>query len=529
MYSSLVILALVCTAFAIALATLMAFSLVERGHEASLRKLARSERGRVVFLFDGERLLDATPAARQLLETASAGAAQAGWSTLAALLRPRFAALGEVEEGLAEQGEMRLTSSDRLTTLSAEWLEGVARIELLGEDGDSQMARLDRHAVDALRGELSILRDMAANVPYLTWRENERGEIIWANQAYLDIAEAANPANPIPPWPPARLFAPEDLGESALATGPQRAQLALGGEYGEHWFEIHRIQTGDDVQFSAFAADETVRAQKALSEFFTTLTKTFAHLPVGLAIFDQQRKLALFNPALTDLTMLPVEFLCGQPTLFAFLDALRDKRMMPEPKDYKSWRHRLSDLEDMAVNGSYCETWHLPTGQTYRVTGRPHPEGAVAFLFEDITSEISLTRRFRAELEMGQAALDSMGEAVAVFNSSGILSMSNRAYAELWGVDPGTSLADMSVIDATGNWQDMCNPTPVWNQLRAFVRESGDRRRWEAPVTLKDGRALRCRFVPLGNGATLAAFEIASEMAHEFRHRALPALAEAKM
>ena len=62
--------------------------------------------------------------------------------------------------------------------------------------------------------------------------------------------------------------------------------------------------------------------------------------------------------------------------------------MMPEPKDYRSWRQQMSDLEAAAQNGTYEETWALPTGQTYRVTGRPHPDGAVALLFEDISAEV---------------------------------------------------------------------------------------------------------------------------------------------
>ena len=41
----------------------------------------------------------------------------------------------------------------------------------------------------------------------------------------------------------------------------------------------------------------------------------------------------------------------------------------------------------------------LPNGLTYRVRGRPHPNGALAFLFENISAEISLTRKFRTKLD----------------------------------------------------------------------------------------------------------------------------------
>ena len=55
-----------------------------------------------------------------------------------------------------------------------------------------------------------------------------------------------------------------------------------------------------------------------------------------------------------------------------------------------------------ATDGRYQETWSLENGQTYSIRGRPHPDGATAFLIEDITAEVTLTRNFRAELEQSQ-------------------------------------------------------------------------------------------------------------------------------
>jgi hypothetical protein len=44
------------------------------------------------------------------------------------------------------------------------------------------------------------------------------------------------------------------------------------------------------------AADSAVQAETALREFMQTLTKTFADLPIGLAIFDRSRVLADVQP-----------------------------------------------------------------------------------------------------------------------------------------------------------------------------------------------------------------------------------------
>ncbi len=477
-----------------------------------------------MFLFEGEHLVDASREGAALLSSSHRTGTE--WAHLAGLLQPpRFPGLKDWIRDLADMGEMSLTSSDGTSRIDAEWHHGVARLNLVDAETAAGQVELDRHSLTAMRHELDTLRATAEHVPYMVWRESEDGMITWANRAYLDMAEAMEPSGEAPPWPPRPIFdRPPRLAavEDRKADEPRRVALSLPGDDTRHWFDIHQEQLGEETLFTAAPpADKVVRAETALSEFVTTLTKTFAHLPIGLAIFDRERRLALFNPALTDLTALPITFLVAKPTLFAFLDSLREKRMMPEPKDYKSWRQQMSELEAQAVDGTYEETWALPTGQTYRVTGRPHPDGAVAFLFEDITAEISLTRRFRSELEMGQSALDCLDEAVAVFRpGSGVLAMSNAAYADIWGGNdpPSTSFEDMTITEASINWQRLSAPTPVWDKLRRFVVSPGDREEWTASVALKDGRVVDCRFAPpMARGATLAAFRIAEPKSDELR------------
>jgi hypothetical protein len=107
---------------------------------------------------------------------------------------------------------------------------------------------------------------------------------------------------------------------------------------------------------------------------------------------------------------------------------------------------------------------------------------------------------------MGQAVIDSLEEAVAVFTAAGALAMTNAAYVDLWGHDPDTELSEMSVGEATALWLSRSAPTPAWGDFRDFARLGPARAEWSADVLLRDGRALGCRFVPLSDGGTLAAF-----------------------
>ena len=249
-----------------------------------------------------------------------------------------------------------------------------------------------------------------------------------------------------------------------------------------------------------------VEAETAQRKFVQTMTKTFAQLSIGLAIFDRNRQLALFNPALIDLTTLPPDFLSCRPSLSSFFDRLRDQHMMPEPKNYRSWRKQMNDLLEAAEDGNYQETWSLPSGSVYSVSGRPHPDGAVAFLFEDITAEITLTRRFRAEMDLMQSILDKLADAIAVFADDGTLALTNYAYQKLWGDADDAGFHSDSVMDVTRKWQERCVATPILGEIRDFVEMRDNRAEWSAEIGMRDGTKLDCTVTPMQNGATIVRF-----------------------
>ena len=458
-----------------------------------------------VYLFDDTTLIDASPNARKHLPRQTGD--ETDWQRFITAFSPRFSTLANDLRTLAESGSLTILPDDPddQIRINAEWQDGFARLSV--SETTPAKPVIDPVNLSALESELETLRNTAKLAPYLVWKETRDGNINWANTAYLDLVTTLHPKS-AKNWPPKHLFG--HLAKTAASPQPEMKRVSIKGQKPDEvlWFDLLCKKTNGSTLCFATPADAIVQAETSLNGFVQTLTKTFAHLSIGLAVFDKNRQLALFNPALTDLTRLPIDFLSARPTLFAFLDRLRENQMMPEPKDYKSWRHQMLALEEAAADGTYEETWTLPGGQTYRVNGRPHPDGAVALLFEDISAEISLTRNFREELEVGQAVLDALEDAVVVFSQTGMITISNAAYASLWGVDPGTSFAEMSITDATRSWQDICDPTPLWGHLRDFVGDPDDRRNWFGDATLDDGRQLECQISPLAGGATMVKFHV---------------------
>lgn len=463
-----------------------------------------------VFLFDDESLVDATRAAHRLLSQAPRNPSD--WHRLTALLGPRFPGLATKMRDLAAAGEIAVEEADGQALLRARMSGALARIELIDPPRSAEDAGIDRQSLAALDAELDMLRQVVAQMPALAWQQNAEGAVIWANRAYMTLVEETRPGEDALIWPLPHLFDATGSGPMSDDLAPRRLSVTLP-DGTQKWFDCMAFPQQGKPMFFALSADAAAQAETALTKFIQTLTKTFAGLPTGIAIFNRNRNLVMFNPALVDLCRLDPQFLAMRPTLFAFLDQLREHQIMPEPKNYKTWREKMTALEEDAASGGYEETWTMHSGQTYRVSGRPHPDGAVAFLFEDISSEISLTRRFRAEIEMGQAVLDSMDEAIAIFSSSGVLTMSNAAYVRLWGRDPSMTLGDIDVHEALLHWQTRCEPSPAWNVVRDRIAEGSTRKDWQGAVRLHDGRPLKCRLTPIAGGATLIGFSTVSAAA----------------
>jgi PAS domain-containing protein len=378
---------------------------------------------------------------------------------------------------------------------------------------------VDIATLDALGAEAEDLRGALDAGGTVIWKQDGVGRVLWANAPYFALADRLSPAlaDDTPraaTWPAPALFA-DHLDPMPDGETPRRCRLSLppGDEaLGTHadgalWFDVSARPHGDgNILCTAAPVDRLVAAETSLRNFVQTLSKTFAHLPIGLAIFDRRRELMLFNPALLTLSTLGSDFLSNRPTLVAFLDALRDRQRMPEPKNYRHWRDEIARLEQDASDGTYQEMWTLPTGQSFRVIGRPHPDGALAFMFEDITSEMSLTRKFRGDLELHQSVLDSLPDAIAVFSGEGRMVLANDGYATLWGGAAPAAPGAQSLADATRIWQAHSLPTDIWRDIGQFAARTVERTSWSAQLTLRDGRRMTLRVAPLTGGAMSVRF-----------------------
>ncbi len=342
------------------------------------------------------------------------------------------------------------------------------------------------------------LQQTLDNAPLIIWTE-KNNKVVWSNAPCQTRFEQISQLG---------ITAFDPLPKSPRNKGLKRMRIQTPGQNDPVEFVVEHVSLDNKSIYYASDAKPLIETEQELQRFIQTLTGTFAHLPIGLTIFDKKRDLSLFNPALSDLLNLPAEWLIRRPSLMSFLDRLRSEGIMPEPDDFNSLRQEFQNLESGAVEGTYQAEWTLANGRIYRVVGRPHIQGGLALLFEDISKSVMVERQYRAELEQLYSAFDSLADGVAIFDPSGELVFVNDAFDDLWCSDMAGALAPINVIDFTRALQERCAPTPAWGDFREFVLEPAERSQWQAPFILNTGETVLGTFSPIAGGQVFCEFRI---------------------
>ncbi|WP_152926612.1 PAS-domain containing protein [Shimia sp. SK013] len=440
-----------------------------------------------IFIYRNGVMVEANAAGLRLL--AGQGKSENSWRALRRLLAERFPDF-PANQGTVQDQETTvlapLNAQDTSVITIDQW-QDVARVSILSQ----KISDIDGPPIET---EISL------RAPYPIWICDNTGAITWCNFAYHNFALSLGHVRA---QKPPHLF---DIPAQKPGPLPWRVGIDQQSEALTYWFDVTAVSLKHGTVFFAVDANTIVSAEMTQRSIVQTLSQTFAQLPTGLAIFDRNRRLVLFNPSLTALTDLPASVLSDHPTITAFFDALRESRIAPEPQSSKPWQEHVADIIRSAEQGGYCETWELPSGKTYRVTGRPQPDGAIAILFDDISAEMSLTRRFRSDIDIAHAALDALDDPVALFSQSGEHLLCNHAYRSFWKADPDTSFAPYTIHDATTLWASEVCDTPAWQDFRSAVLSKGTRQIWTGTLALRTFGLVDVALTPIAGGATLVRF-----------------------
>ena len=358
--------------------------------------------------------------------------------------------------------------------------------------------------------EQETLHGLVAEGPLIAWHRTAEGQVNWSAGQIRARNGAVTPEQTVE-----LIVARTRLNrQPALVGQPQKSRIEIVVSDAAETVSLHVIEiVRPDGSRIGFATDAgtAAAAERTLTRFVQTMTETFAHLTVGLAIFDRNQTLALFNPALVQMWQVEPAWLARRPSLRDILDELRAIRRLPELEDFHQWRARLLGLFENTEAADYEELWHLADGSNIRVLARPHPHGSLAFNFDDVTERMRLEQRYRHSIDLRRATLDGLTEGIAVFGANGLLQFVNQAFHEIWGTDGDTVYAAMHARQLIALCEDIAGETEIWQRLHGFITGDDNRRAWTARLRMGSGRVLTARFAALPDGSTMAVFSDISE------------------
>lgn len=365
-------------------------------------------------------------------------------------------------------------------------------------------ARQSAAARAAAEEETARWRGVLDALPLPLWRRDGEGAIVWHNPAYAQTVDHGGDGVP-----------PEI--ESALSPGSAKAMAqaaiaARGAETQTRYFVVEGQRRALQVAERAaaegslgFAIDVTDREdQRAeLKRHVDANAQILDHLNTAIAIFGPDRRLSYFNSAFTRCWRLDEDWLAEQPTHEELIDAMRDKRLLPEQADFAAYRASIQALyTDLLEPTESLE--YLPDGRVLRRVISPHPMGGLLFFYEDVTDRLALERSYNTLIAVQRDTLDHLYEGVALFGSDGRLKLFNPAYQQVWNLDKHLLEQEPHIAEIVDSLRAILDERGDWDETRhQLITQVTEREAQAGRVEAASGRLLDFAALPLPDGNML--------------------------
>lgn len=371
---------------------------------------------------------------------------------------------------------------------------------MAGSGGDSGLPSASRFAA------------FVDSVAEPAWIAGADGQAVWGNAAFVRAVGASSAS--------AAALAGKSFDRAADALVVEAVEKSANGEgrrEAVRWINLEgrrrafrlSAQPLEGGGVGVFCADvtEIEDVRDAFKKHVEAHDETLNHIAEAVAIFSATRRLSFHNTAFAELWGLEPAWLADRPTHGEILDRLRQRRRLPETIDYAVWKAaELARYEDVGPQAD--DLWHLPDGRTLKVVRQPHPLGGMLLIYSDITGELRLKAQYNALIQVQQATLDKLNDAVAVFGSDGRLRLHNEAFETFWNVSAFS-------LEAAGDFEgvvELCVPRlhdlAFWRELKGRVADPDPQMRapTSGEVRTSDDRIVVYQSRPLPDGATLIAF-----------------------
>lgn len=403
--------------------------------------------------------------------------------------------------------------------VSGRVLGGAAVLRILPEVGQNAPEREPSISnIDATKSaDQNSIQLIFGTLSKPAWIRNGQGELVYANLAYLQLAQDLDVEKQTDAIPEifdaeARSADAEMLARSGPHTPNKERQL--NGKI----FNMVLFQT--EAGSAGILRPEHVASSPALQTAAgvkdTMGPGIIEAIALPVAIFDANRKIKHFNQAYCDLWGLDADWLNKGIEEGVILDKLRTKGLLPSEADYRVWRSK--HLNAYKLTAPREEPWYLPDGRALSVVAVPNTNtGGIIYVFENVTEQLALESRYNALIEVQSETLSALSEGVAVFGTNGRLTLSNPRLSSLWKL-PMNELGAHPHIDQIAEFCAATMPddgATIWGDLKQNIIDLNPARTDRTGrITRADGRMIDYAVTRLPDGQTMMTFADVTESAN---------------
>ena len=374
---------------------------------------------------------------------------------------------------------------------------------------DSKDLSLQYEALRAEHERVKLEARRHANILNLSanpvWQRNRDMNIVYCNLAFSEVAEQS--AEEVLEVGALELFkGHRELALKALVTGQEQVverHVIVGGQ--RRLFRVREVPEGKET-VTGYAVDiseqDNIRAEvqryiSAQQDFLESSTN-------AMAIFAKDMRLKHYNFAFVALWQLDESWLDTQPQYGEILEALREKRSLPEQANFVAFKQQQQKL--FTILDPHEEFFYLPDGKILRVLAIPHALGGLLFAYEDVTDRLALERSYNTLIAVQSETLDNLREGVVVVGEDGRIKLSNPTFVSMWHLKQSPMDTSAHVRDVL----DMCRHffmVDDWDAFKQrFIAQLQQRNLQQGRIERSDGSVLDWRMVPLPDGGTLVTY-----------------------
>ncbi len=294
--------------------------------------------------------------------------------------------------------------------------------------------------------QLLLQKDLLDNLPFPIWLRDNNLDIIYCNKKFAEfvpnksqddvIAEHAEiigtNGESLSRELAKKVHANNRLGKTTVGV------IANGNRIAMEAYEIpFYVEQNLNNTYSAgclIDINELDLLRRNLKRHQNAQLEILGSLGTAFAVFSQNMVLNFYNSSFAELWHLDTKVLDQKPNYSAFLDMIRENRLLPEVPDYKAFRAEEQKAFNTIME-PINDLLHLPNGKTLRRIRAPYPMGGIVFAYEDISDRLAATSAYNALMTVQNEMLANLFDAVLVFGANGRLSFFNNAYLTLWNAD----------------------------------------------------------------------------------------------